>query len=68
MYNNRPTKTGWVIIVLLLMMLVWELYVIMFAPELKTISEEIWHMNDRSIIVASIFFFIAGHFFWPRRK
>lgn len=65
---NMPTKTGWLIIILAFIMLIWELYVIILKPELKTISEEFWDMNDRTVIVAYAVGLLSGHFFWPRRK
>lgn len=67
MDSNMPTKTGWLIIILALLMLFWELYVIILAPELKTISEEIWALNDRTVIVSFVAGMLCGHFFWARR-
>ena len=67
MNSNMPTKTGWLIITLALIMLIWELYVIIYAPELNTISEEIWAVNDRTVIVSFVTGLISGHFYWPRR-
>lgn len=67
MNSNMPTKTGWLIICLSLIMLIWELYVIISGAKTKTISEEIWAINDRTIIVAYVVGLLCGHFFWPRR-
>lgn len=61
-----PTKTGWFIIVSALVMLIWEIYVIITGAS-DTISEQIWKMNDRTVLVAFCMGFIGGHFFWPRR-
>lgn len=66
--NNMPTKTGWLIIVLSLLMLVWELYVIISGSDMRTISEEFWVINDRTLIVANVMGTLQGHFFWPRRR
>ena len=68
MDNNMPTKTGWLIIILSIIMLIWEFYVLLINPNLKTISEEIWQMNDRTIIISYVAGLLCGHFFWARRK
>lgn len=67
MNNNMPSKTGWIILVTAFLMLLLELYVLFFAPEMKTISEAFWNMNDRATSVAFALGYLGGHFFWPRR-
>ena len=68
MNPNMPTKTGWLIIILAFIMLIWELYIIIFNPIGTTLSEEVWKMNDRTVIVSFVVGLLSGHFFWPRRK
>jgi len=65
--SNMPTKTGWIIIILALIVLIWELYVIFLGSDMKTISEEIWMLNDRSAGIPFAAGLLAGHFFWPRK-
>lgn len=67
MNSNMPTRTGWFLIVLALVALIYEIYVLIFMPEEKTISEVIWTVNDRTIVLSYIAGFLSAHFFWARR-
>lgn len=68
MNNNMPSKTGWFIIICSFIMLLWELYVILVNPSIPTLSEELWQMNDRTVIISFVAGLLCGHFFWARRK
>lgn len=62
-----PTKTGWFLIVITLVLLIWELYVII-TGESMTISEQIWNINERTLIVAYAAGLLSGHFFWYKKQ
>ena len=61
-----PTKTGWFLIATTLILLIWELYVIITGESI-TISEQIWNINERTIIVSYAGGLLSGHFFWCKR-
>lgn len=64
--DNNPSKTGWIILIVSFLFMIYEIYTLISGEQ--TISEFFWEMNDRTTSVSFFVGLLMGHFFWPRKK